>query len=351
MKKLCSVLLVLVMLFTMSVCALAWSESDPVESMDKPTLVAAFQKGVGPMTEGYAIDYRYFSPVKEDDTNKYPLVIWLHGMYQGGSDGAQVEKNDIAFWASEDFQSRFANGGAFILAARSPEEQLNYWGDDTIYPLRAAIDDFIAKNADHIDLTRIYIGGFSMGGKMTLNMTYAYPELFAAAFPICPAGSLSETKAKHVADIPYWFVSGTGDPLVNYTTGVVPAWNNIISTNNRPADCRFSTLSTVCYPDGTKTSSAHHAWFSVTFDMFSVDNGDYPYMSTVNGLGETVTLTYPEGMISWLSQFTSDYDGTPATDSGNMNPGVRNPINVLVSFFNKIIEFFRSILAKMGGGC
>ncbi|MBE6812671.1 MAG: hypothetical protein E7523_07290 [Ruminococcaceae bacterium] len=349
MKKLCSVLLVLVMLFTLSVCAFAWDKNDPVDSMDKPSLVASFAKGVGPMTEGYAIDYRYFSPVKENDENKYPLVIWLHGMTEGGSDGQQITKNDIAFWASEDFQSRFASGGAFILAARSPEEQLNYWGDDTIYPLRAAIDDFIAKNADNIDLTRIYIGGFSMGGKMTLNMTYAYPELFAAAFPICPAGTLNKDKAKLVADIPYWFVSGTGDPLVNYAAGVVPAWNNIISTNNRPADCRFSTLTTVCYPDGTKTSSAHHAWYSVTYDMFSVDNGDYPHMSTVNGLDETVTLTYPEGMISWLSQFTSDYDGTPATNSGNINSVVRNPINALVTFFNKIIDFFRSILAKIFG--
>ena len=188
-----------------------------------------------------------------------------------------------------------------------------------------------------------------MGGKMTLNMTYAYPELFAAAFPICPAGNLSKDKAKLVADIPYWFVSGTGDPLVNYTTGVVPAWNNVSGENNRPADCRFSTLSPVCYPDGTKTSSAHHAWFSVTFDMFSVDNGDYPNMSTVNGLGETVTLTYPDGMISWLSQFTSDYDGTPATNSGNMGTAIRNPINAFVTFFNKIIDFFRSIIEKIFG--
>ncbi|MBQ3519821.1 MAG: prolyl oligopeptidase family serine peptidase [Clostridia bacterium] len=349
MKKLCSVLLVLSMLFTLSVCALAWDKNDPVENMDKPSLVAAFQKGVGPMTEGYAIDYRYFSPVKENDTNKYPLVIWLHGMTEGGSDGHQITKNDIAFWASEDFQSRFAGGGAFILAARSPEEQLNYWGDDTVYPLRAAIDDFIAKNADHVDLTRIYIGGFSMGGKMTLNMTYAYPELFAAAFPICPAGSLSKDKAKIVANIPYWFVSGTGDPLVIYATGVVPTWNNVASANNRPEDCRFSTLSTVCYPDGNKTSSAHHAWYSVTFDMFSVENGDYPHMSTVNGLDETVTLTYPEGMISWLSQFTSNYDGTPATNSGNMTAVVRNPINILVSFFNKIFDLFRSIFENLFG--
>lgn len=349
MKKFLSLVLVFAMLFGLSVSVLAWDTSNLNDTMDIDVLREQFEKGVGPMTEGYAIDYRYYSPVGEDDANKYPLVIWLHGMGEGAREGAQITGNDIAYWASADFQSRFAGGGAFILAARSPEEQLNFWGADTIYPLRAAIDDFIAKNAANVDLSRIYIGGFSMGGKMTLHMTVAYPELFAAAFPICPAGTVSEAQAKSVAAIPYWFVSGTGDPLVNYAASVTPTWNKIAAANNRPADCRFSTLSKVCYPDGTKTPSAHHAWHSVTFDMFSDVNGDYPNMSIVNGLGETVTLTYPEGMIAWLSQFTSDFDGSVATDSGNMSAGVRSPINVFVTLFNRIIAFFRSVLDKFIG--
>ena len=54
-----------------------------------------FVKGVGPETDGYSIDYRYFSPVKENDTTKYPLVVWLHGMSDGSSDGVQITKTDI----------------------------------------------------------------------------------------------------------------------------------------------------------------------------------------------------------------------------------------------------------------
>ena len=42
-----------------------------------------FQKGSGSEVNGYTIDYRYYSPVKEEDETKYPLVIWLHGMGQG----------------------------------------------------------------------------------------------------------------------------------------------------------------------------------------------------------------------------------------------------------------------------
>ena len=100
-------------------------------------------------------------------------------------------------------------------------------------------------------------------------------------------------------------------------------------------DCRFSTLTKVCYHDGKKTSSSHHAWFAVNYDLFSIDNGAYPYMSTVNGLGEEVTLTYPDGMISWLSQFTSDYDGTPSEGTGNIDARI-GLIDTLIKLFAKM---------------
>lgn len=347
MKKAISVILATLMLFSLSVCAFAWDTSKPINGMDKEALNELFVYGEGPYVEGYAIDYRYYSPVKENDENKYPLVVWLHGMGNGMKDGDQLGGNDIGFWASEQFQSRFVGGGAFILAARSPEEQINFWGTDTIYPLRAALDDFIAKNADNLDISRIYIGGFSMGGKMTLNMTYAYPDMFAAAFPICPAGKISKDNAPAVADIPYWFVSGKKDPLVNYDTGVKPTWENVISATNHPADCRFSTLSEVRNPDGSRTETAHSSWFAVTFDMFSVDNGDYPYMSTVNGLGESVTLTYPNGMIYWLSQFESSFDGAVAEDAGNFGKPARSVFNLIYSFFERIFNMIRSAFEGM----
>ena len=157
-----------------------------------------------------------------------------------------------------------------------------------------------------------------MGGKMTLKMAIAYPNLFAAIFPICPAWTPSAEQCELIAEIPVWLTSGVLDPLVNYFFSVRKTWQNIVATNNSPADCRFSTLLFVKYPSGNPTSSSHHSWFSVNHDMFSSNNGKYPFMQTVNGLGQNVTLTYPDGMISWLSGFTRNYDGTPATDSGNL---------------------------------
>ena len=86
----------------------------------------------------------------------------------------------------------------------------------------------------NIDLSRIYVGGYSMGGKMTLKMAVAYPELFAAIFPICPAWTPSTDALNLIADIPVWLTSGKLDPLVNYFFSVIGLLKNIKATNNKP---------------------------------------------------------------------------------------------------------------------
>ncbi len=342
MKKFLSLFLAFILMFSLSAVASAEELSDM-----KDALVEKFVYAEGPEADSNSIDYRYFSPVKENDTQKYPLVVWLHGMGDGTKDGAQVSKSNISYWASDEFQARFANGGAFILAARSREEHGHTWDNPMIEPLKAAIDDFIARNSNNIDLSRIYIGGYSMGGKMTLKMAIAYPEMFAAAFPICPAWSPSEELLAKAADIPMWFVSGKTDPLVNYYFSVSKTWSKICATNANPEECRFSTLSKVCYEDGKRTTSAHHAWFSVNHDMFSILDGDYPNMSTVNGEGENVTLTFPNGMISWLCEHTSKFDGAATEGKGNLEgvSGTDNMVDIrgILDFFKTLIEAIKGL--------
>ena len=307
---------------------------------------AAFLPGRGPEINGYSIDYRYFSPVKENDSTKYPLVIWLHGLGNGAKEGAQLVPNDIAVWANEDYQKRFKeSGGAFILAARSLEEKGLFWDNCLIYPLRGAIDAFIAENRENIDLSRIYIGGYSMGGKMTLKMAMAYPDMFAAIFPVCPYLTPTAEACAKISDIPMWLTSGVADYVANYYSMAMTVWKNVTSQSNVAEECRFSTLTQTTYPDGRFTPTPHHSWFAVNYDMFSSDNGDYPFMKTVNGKGEAVTLTYPDGMISWLSGFRSDYDGSAAVDGGNSEAydTAEDAFSVIIHYFRNLIEYFLSL--------
>lgn len=314
---------------------------------DIDTLRDSFIPGEGPVEDGYSVDYRYFSPVKKNDSTKYPLVVWLHGMGDGNKEGNQVTKSHVALWASEDYQKRFGKG-AFIFCARSREELGICWDNSMVEPLRAAIEDFIAKNKANIDTTKIYVGGYSMGGKMTFKMAIAYPEMFAAAFPICPAWAPSTALLEKIKDMPVWITTCQKDPIVNYGICVEPTWNKLCSVSDVAAKCRFSTLSTACYGDGTKAPSNHHAWYAVNNDMFSDDKGVYPKMTTVNGKGEDVKLTYPNGMISWLTSHKSDYDGKPLADGmGNLEGAVNTDIPISFEFdgiFDIIMEIVNMIV-------
>lgn len=334
LKKILTVILMVLMLLSVTTI--------PSFAAKKAEIPEHFIYGIGPETQGFSIDYRYFSPIKENDSTKYPLVIWLHGMGDGEFDGKQVVRSDIDNWTSDDFQSRFKDsGGAFILAPRSIEEEKLYWTDELVYPLRAAIDDFIEKNKENIDMQRIYVGGYSMGGKMTLKMAVAYPDMFAAIFPICPAWIPGVEAIEYLKDTPVWLISGALDPLVNYYNYVMPTWERITSLSNMPGDCRLSTLAVTLYSNGVPTSSGHHSWFSVNNDMFSSNCGDYPLMKTQNGLGENVELTYPDGIISWMSGFRSEYNGEKAVDSGNSEV---LKTDGRVKGFEAIKEFFRNFL-------
>lgn len=294
----------------------------------KTALTEQFLFGTGPNVDGYAIDYRYYSPVKEisdEETEEpempcYPLVVWVHGHSFGQYDGYQIKATPITNWASDEYQARFTeSGGAYIMAVRAPEDDGISWNADLIKPLKFAIDDFILKNRDTVDTSRIYIGGFSLGGMMTLKMCVEYPEMFAAIFPICPHIKLEADEASAVSSVPMWLVSGKNDHLVSYRGKTLKNWNAVISATAAAENCRLSTLTDVREPDGSLAPSAHYSWIAVCNDMFSSTNGDYPDMTTINGLGKPVTLTYPDGMISWLSQFKSEYaiENIDVSDTGS----------------------------------
>ena len=337
LKKIMCLLLCLVM--TMS----AFSFCTYAKSEKATELNELFKFGQGPETDGYAIDYRYYSPVKKKDTKKYPLVIWLHGMMNGKSEGEQLNYSEISLWASKDYQKRFkGTKGAFIMVPRSLEEERLYWSDELIYPLRKAIDKFIAKNKKNIDVTRIYIGGYSMGGKMTLKMAVAYPDMFAAIFPVCPAWVPGEKASAQLKNTPMWLTSGVPDTLANYFAYVTPTWKNIVAASKKPENLRFSSLKIVCYANGVPSLVPHESWYAVNNDMFSEKNGDYPFMDTIDGKGEKVTVSYPDGMISWLSGFKSKFNGKAAKNSGNdavTDEGVKKGLDLMVETARNFIEY------------
>lgn len=296
-----------------------------------------FGDGAGPSVNGVVMDYCYFEPELKRGV-KYPLVVWLHGLVSGGYPRRQITKNDISYWASAEFQSRFTAGGAFILAPRSPET-VAAWADTMKEPLAKTIESFIQRYYDQIDTSRIYIGGLSVGGKMTLEMVAKYPKMFAAAFACSPYCTVSDSMAKGCADTPIWQLSSKNDYLMGFSSWIEPAWRDLMRASNRKSDCRWTVMKTAIKPDGSATGTTHDTWFAATYDMFMTDNKPFSNSTTYDGNGNVVELTYPNGMISWLNRFTSGYTLPRAGQAAD---------NAFVRFYKAFIAWIARLVNALG---
>ena len=346
MKKVLCLLLCAVL---MTGAASAVFAADPAEL---PALKAKFADGEGPEVDGLSIDYVYYAPETDGD-EKLPLVIYFHGAGQGSAPRAQIEENDFPLWASEEIQSRFTGGGAFLLVPRSHEERGEYWSDEYVACMKATVDDFIARNADRIDISRIYVGGFSMGGKMTLKMASSYPGLFAAAFPLCPAYAPSAEQIEELADMPVWLIVSRFDVIAGYYTFSKDIWIGLCEKTNVPEACRLTLFGRVKSPDGKNTSSNHFVWFALANDMFTYDGGKYPNAVTTDGNGNEIGLESPDGVVSWLCGFTSDYDGGElgpnGTLDGNPDAGYGRADRVIKTLFAIVADVIRSFFDGIAG--
>lgn len=190
--------------------------------------------GTGEATYGgVTLTYADYIPAK--DKQKNPLIIWLHGMGEGGTDPTiAISGNKAVNFASEEVQSYF--NGAYVLVPQTP----TYWmdgntgfGDGTSKyedALMSLIKDYVAKNKD-IDTDRILIGGDSNGGYMTMLMIRDNPDYFAAAFPTCEALKdtlITDEEILSMKELPIWFISAKTDTTVPVSEYVVPTYNRLI---------------------------------------------------------------------------------------------------------------------------
>lgn len=329
-KRCCALLLCVCLLFPVFA---AVSYALPLDA-GIDALRDEFVFGIGPETNGVVMDYYAFAPEGE---GQFPLVVWLHGLVSGGYPGRQITKNDISYWASDEFQSRFAAGGAFILAPRSPES-VSDWSDNMITPLKTLIDDYIRQNDGKIDAARIYIGGLSMGGKMTYKMVAAYPEMFAAAFPCSPYLSMSNSLAQGVKNTPLWQLSSKNDVYMNFNLWIRPDWEKVMAASECREDCRWTVFDTALKPDGSRPGTTHDTWYAATYDMFMYDHTPFTGSVTYDGNGSEITLHYPDGLIAWLNHYSSDYSVSVNGSDKGIFRGLYRIYTALVTLIAKIVK-------------
>ncbi len=197
-----------------------------------------------PQEEGYAsavssyqelpLKYSYYDPKAAGDR---PLIIWLHGAGEGGDDPRiSYLGNNVVALSSDPVQSFM--GGAWVLVPTCPtmwmDDGSHAYGHDgqSMYTeaLFALIDEFVKSHP--IDRDRIYIGGCSNGGFMTMRLIIDHPDYFAAGYPMCEAlyeKTISDEDIERIKNVPIWFLHAMTDDLVPPEETSVPTYHRLVA--------------------------------------------------------------------------------------------------------------------------
>lgn len=172
-----------------------------------------------------------------------PLVIWLHGGGEGGLDvSITLLGNEVVGLIRPEIQSHFTTeggaGGAYVLSIQCPtmwmgtSKGFGHGEYPSLYAdvLKSCIDEYVAEHPD-VDPNRIYLGGCSNGGYMTMHMLIRNPRYFAAAYPTCQAyldANISDNDIKLLAEENIWFVQSYDDTTVDPKTHCIPTFQRLV---------------------------------------------------------------------------------------------------------------------------
>ena len=187
-------------------------------------LYGEYEKGVYVSSQGDSLNYRLLRPEKEKPGRKYPLVLFLHGAGERGDDNQKQLIHGGQMWLNPVNREEYP---AYILLPQCPKE--DYWAYATRpksfvpaeMPIPAAPTRIVSTllellesylSLPQVDRKRVYVMGLSMGGMATFDLAIRYPDIFAAAVPICWVVNPSRLSA--AASVKFRIYHGDADNVV-----------------------------------------------------------------------------------------------------------------------------------------
>lgn len=129
--------------------------------------------------------FRFKKPSKITEGEKYPLIVFLHGSGDGGTDNSRHMYKSLI-----NSVGKYVGDDCFVLMPQA-DKKLDWTqiggksgdkGSSDLY--NKMLDAVIAVNSA-IDTNRVYLTGMSMGGNGTIYQAYNYPEKYAAVVALC----------------------------------------------------------------------------------------------------------------------------------------------------------------------
>lgn len=171
---------------------------------------------------GVSYPYQLYIPRSYDPQHPAPVILFLHGAGERGSDGLLQTEVGLGT-ALRRFPERFH---ALVVFPQAPVQ--SRWEGVAADAALAALDETIA--AYNIDQQRVYLTGLSMGGAGSWYIAYHHHKRFAALLNICGfvgdrgpmqtaipdgRGTPYDRLAKKIKGLPTWIVHGEADVLVS----------------------------------------------------------------------------------------------------------------------------------------
>lgn len=176
---------------------------------------------------GDTLPYRILLPENYDTAKSYPLVLFLHGRGESGSDNEKQLNNGSALFLRDSIRKKYPAIVVFPQCAAN-----SYWSNvQTIADARGKRDFYFVPDGEaslsmklllsltsnlqtryKIKKDQMYVMGLSMGGMGTFEIVRRKPGFFAAAIPIC--GGADPSTAIAIKKTKWWIFHGGKDDIV-----------------------------------------------------------------------------------------------------------------------------------------
>ncbi len=192
---------------------------------------------------GEARRYALYVPREYDPAQAWPLVVFLNGKGECGTDGVRQACVGLgpAILANPE------RWPCVVLFAQKPDPQ-SAWGDHDAMVM--GLIDAVRSDVN-IDPERITLTGLSQGGAGTWAIGANHADVFAALAPVCGYGEPGQV-APRAAIVPIWAFHGLKDDVVKpeLTRRIVDAVKAAQAGGTRGPEPRLTLL-----PEAN-----HNAW-------------------------------------------------------------------------------------------